>query len=164
MQECRAGTESETMRMTTSWQGLLVSALVGLAGVPAIADQPGAPLSEASAICPPIAQDFLEAVGLLPELPDYAQPLVLIDIQGHPLDCLPRTLSPPLHARAAAFLHQFTLFMSQDQEAGPVCRLGEVRLEDTSFIGLILSNDPAQMKSQACLQQARQDLKELRDR
>lgn len=150
--------------MTTNWQGLLVSALVGLAGDPAIADQPGAPLSGASTTCPPIAQDFLEAVGLLPELPDYAQPLMLIDIQGHPLDCLPRTLSPLLHARAAAFLHQFTLFMGQDQEAGPVCRLGEVRLEDTSFIGLILSDDPAQMKSQACLQQARQDLKELRDR
>ena len=150
--------------MTTSWQGLLISALVGLAGVPAIADQAGAPLSDAFATCPPIAQDFLEAVGLLPELPDYARPLVLIDIQGHPLDCLPRTLPPPLHARAAAFLHQFTLFMAQDKEAGPVCRLGGARLEDTSFIGLILSDDPVQMKSQACLQQAGQDLKELRDR
>lgn len=150
--------------MTTNWQGVLVSALVGLAGVPAIADQPGAPLSEASTTCPPIAQDFLEAVGLLPELPDYARPLVLIDIQGHPLDCLPRTLPPLLHARAAVFLRQFTLLMDQEEEAGPVCQLGEARLEDTSFISLILSDDPVQMKSQACLQQARQDLKELRDR
>lgn len=150
--------------MIAYWPRVLISALVGLAGVPAIADQPSAPLSKTFATCPPIAQDFLEAVGLLPELPDYARPLVVIDMEGHPLDCLPQTLPPPLHAGAAAFLHQFSIVMARDQEAGPVCRLGEARLEDTSFIGLILSDDPAQMKSQACLQRARQDLEELRDR
>ncbi|WP_282029653.1 hypothetical protein [Paracoccus marcusii] len=150
--------------MTTSWQSILISALVGLAGVPAIADQPSAPLSETSATCPPIAQDFLEAIGLLPELPDYARSLVVIDLEGRPLDCVPQTLPPPLHARAAAFLLQFSIVMARDQEAGPVCRFGEARLEDTSFIGLILSDDPAQIKSQACLQRARQDLEGLRDR
>ena len=38
------------------------------------------------------ASGLLEAVGLSPQLPDYARPLVVIDTQGHPLDCLPRTL------------------------------------------------------------------------
>lgn len=150
--------------MTTSWQGGLFSALLALAGAPAIAYQPSAQPSEPFALCPPVVQDFLEAVGLLPELPDYARPFVVIDIQGHPLDCLPRTLPSDLHAQAAAFLHQFSIGMARDQEAGPVCRFGEARLEDTSFIGLILSDDPAQMKSQTCLQQARQDLEGLRDR
>lgn len=109
-------------------------------------------------------REFLEAVGLSPELPDYARPMVVIDTQGHPLDCLPRTLPAREHAQAAAFLHQSGIIMAQNQEAGSVCRIGEARLQETSFIGLILSYDLARMNSPTCLQQARQDLKELRDR
>lgn len=45
-----------------------------------------------------------------------------------------------------------------------ICRFGEVRLERMSFIGLIMSCDLAQMKSRACLQQARQELDVLQDR
>ena len=44
------------------------------------------------------------------------------------------------------------------------CRFGEARLERMSFIGRIVSCDLAQMKSQACLQQARQELDVLQDR
>jgi hypothetical protein len=109
-------------------------------------------------------REFLEVVGLLPEVPEYAQPIVLIDVQGQLLGCLPQTLASPRHAQAAAFLHQGGIVMSQHQEAGPVCRIGEVRLGTTSFIGLIVSYDPAQMRNQACLQQARQDLEELKGR
>ncbi|WP_282029829.1 hypothetical protein [Paracoccus marcusii] len=44
-----------------------------------------------------------------------------------------------------------------------ICRFGEARLERMSFIGLIVSYDLAQMKSQECLQQTRQDLDVLQD-
>jgi len=149
--------------MTTSWQGVLLSALLALAGGPAIA-KPSAPPAEPSASCPPVVQAFLEAVGLSPELPDHARPIVLIDVNGHPLDCLPRTLPAPVQAQAAAFLHQSGIIMAQDQEAGPVCRIGEARLQETSFIGLIVSYDLTRMNNPTCLQRARQDLDVLRDR
>lgn len=149
--------------MRTSWQGVLLSVLLGLAGGPAIA-KPSAPPSEPSASCAPVVQEFLETVGLLPELPDYARPIVLIDVHGHPLDCLPRTLPAHVHAQAAEFLHQSGIIMAQDQEAGPVCRIGKARLEDMSFIGLIVSYDLARMNNSTCLQRARQDLDVLRDR
>ena len=87
-----------------SWQGVLLSALLVLAGGPAIANQPSAPPAEPSASCPPVVRAFLEAVGLSPQRPDYARPLVVIDTQGHPLDCVPRTLPAPVQARAAPFL------------------------------------------------------------
>lgn len=147
-----------------SWQGVLLSALLALAGGHAIANQPSAPPAEPSASCPPVVRGFLEAVGLSPELPEYAQPMVVIDSEGHPLDCLPRTLPAREHAQAAAFLHQSGIIMAQNQEAGSVCRIGEARLQETSFIGLILSYDLAWMNSPTCLQQARQDLDVLQDR
>ena len=150
--------------MTKRWHGVLRSALIGLAGVPAIADEPSAPPFESPATCPPVVQEFLEVVGLLPEVPEHAQPIVLIDVQGQLLGCLPQTLASPLHAQAAAFLHQGGIVMAQHQEAGPVCRIGKVRLGTTSFMGLIVSYDPALMRNQACLQQARQDLEELKGR
>lgn len=150
--------------MRTSWQGVLLSVLLGLAGAPTMANQPSAPPSEPSASCPPVVQAFLETVGLVPALPDYARPLVVIDIEGHQFDCLPRTLPAQEHAQAAVFLHQLTIFMARDQGASPVCRIGEARLEDTSFIGLVLSYDLARMNSPTCLQQARQDLDVLQDR
>jgi hypothetical protein len=156
-------TASGTTRMRMSWQGVLLSALLALAGGPAIA-KPSIPPAEPSASCPPGVREFLEAVGLSPELPDHARPIVLIDVHGHPLDCLPRTLPAREQAQAAAFLHQSGIIMAQDQEAGPVCRIGEARLEDTSFIGLIVSYDLAWMKSPTCLQRARQDLNVLQDR
>lgn len=145
-------------------EGVLLSALLAMAGRTAIANRPITPPPEPSALCPPVVEEFLEAVGLFPELPDYAQPLVVIDIEGHPLDCLPRTLTPDLHAQAVAFLHQFTIFMAQDQGGAPICQIGEARLQDTTFISLILSYDLAQMKGEACLQQVRQSLELLRDR
>ncbi len=146
-----------------SWQGVLLSALLALAGGPAIA-KPSTPPPDPSTLCPPVVQAFLEAVGLWPELPDYARPIVLIDVNGHPLDCLPRTLPAREQAQAAAFLHQSGIIMAQDQEAGPVCRIGEARLEDTSFIGLIVSYDLARMNSPTCLQRARQELDMLQER
>lgn len=157
-------TASGTTRMRMSWQGVLLSALLVLAGGPAIANQLSAPPSERFALCPPVVQEFLKAVGLSSELPDYARPLVVIDSEGHPLDCLPRTLPAREHAQAAAFLHQSGIIMAQNQEAGSVCRIGEARLQETSFIGLILSYDLARMNSPTCLQQARQDLDVLQDR
>ena len=54
--------------------------------------------------------------------------------------------------------------MAQNQEAGSVCRIGEARLQETSFIGLILSYDLARTNSPTCLHQARQDLDVLQDR
>jgi len=147
-----------------SWRSVLLSALLALGGGPAIANQPSAPPAEPSASCPPVVRAFLEAVGLSPQLPDYARPLVVIDTQGHPLDCLPRTLPAREQAQAAAFLHQSGIIMAQDQEAGPVCRISEARLEDTSFIGLILSYDLSRMNNPACLQRARQDLDVLQER
>lgn len=135
-----------------------------MADGPAIANQPSAPPAEPSALCPPVVREFLEAVGLSSELPDYARPMVVIDTQGHPLDCLPRMLPAQEQAQAAAFLHQFAIFMARDQGGAPVCRIGEARLQDTSFIGLIVSYDLARMKSPTCLQQARQDLDVLQDR
>ena len=150
--------------MRTSWQGGVLSALLALAGCPAIANQPSVLPPDPSTLCPPVVQEFLETVGLLPELPDYAQPIVLIDVQGHPLDCLPRTLPAHVHAQAAEFLHQFTIFMALDQDGAPICQIGEARLEDTAYISLIVSYDLAQMKSRACLERARQDLGRLRDR
>jgi len=129
-----------------------------------MANQPSAPPSEPSASCPPVVREFLETVGLLLALPDYAQALVVIDSEGHPLDCLPRTLTPDLHTQAVAFLHQFTIFMARDQGGVPVCQIGEARLQDTSFISLIVSYDLARMKSPTCLQQARRDLEVLKER
>lgn len=72
--------------MRMSWHGVLLSALLVLAGGPAIANQPSAPPLEPFALCPPVVREFLEAVGLSPELPDYARPMVVIDTQGHPFD------------------------------------------------------------------------------
>lgn len=149
--------------MRTSWQGVLLSALLALAGGPAIA-KPSTPPAEPFALCPPVVQEFLETVGLLPELPDYARPIVLIDIHGHPLDCLPRTLPAPVHAQAAAFLHQSGVVMTNDRPAGPVCFVSEARLGRTAYIGLIVSYDLAQMKSQECLEHTRQGLGWLKDR
>lgn len=146
-----------------SWQGVLLSTLLVLAGGPAIA-KPSAPPPDPSTLCPPVVEEFLEAVGLLPELPDYARPIVLIDVNGHPLDCLPQTLPAQEHAQAVSFLHQFTIFMARDQGGAPVCQVGEARLQDTSFISLIVSYDLARMNSPACLQQARQDLDVLQER
>ncbi|WP_394228051.1 hypothetical protein [Paracoccus marcusii] len=140
-----------------------MSALLVLAGGPAIA-KPSTPPAEPSVSCPPVVQEFLETVGLLPELPDYARPIVLIDVHGHPLDCLPRTLPAHVHAQAVSFLHQFTIFMARDQGGAPVCQVGEARLQDTSFISLIVSYDLARMNSPACLQRARQDLNLLQER
>lgn len=54
--------------------------------------------------------------------------------------------------------------MAQNQEAGSVCRIGEARLQETSFIGLIVSYDLTRMNNPTCLQRARQDLDVLRDR
>lgn len=148
--------------MMAIWQGALWSTLLALAGMPALANRQIAPPPEPSALCPPVVEEFLEAVGLLPELPDYAQPLVVIDIEGNPLDCLPRTLPPEQHAQAVAFLHQFTIFMARDQGGAPACQIGEASLKDISFISLILSYDLTEMKSEACLQQVRQSLEGLK--
>ena len=149
--------------MRTSWQGVLLSALLALAGGPAIA-KPSTPPAEPFALCPPVVQEFLETVGLLLELPDYARPIVLIDMHGHPLDCLPLTMPAHVHAQAAAFLHQSGIAMTYDRPAGPVCFVSEGHLGSTAYIGLIVSYDLAQMKSQACLEHARQGLEWLRDR
>ncbi|WP_282029828.1 hypothetical protein [Paracoccus marcusii] len=94
-----------------------MSALLALAGVRAIANQPSAPPPEPSTSCPPVVQEFLETVGLLPALPDYARPLVAIGTRGYPLDCLPRTLPAQEHAQTAAFLHQSSFVMAQGPEA-----------------------------------------------
>jgi hypothetical protein len=149
--------------MRTSWQGVLLSVLLVLAGGPAIA-KPSAPPAEPSASCPPVVREFLETVGLLPELPDYARPIVLIDVHGHPLDCLPRTLPAHVHAQAAEFLHQSGIVMTYDRPAGPVCFVSEGHLESTAYIGLIVSYDLARMNSPTCLNYARQDLERLKER
>lgn len=149
--------------MRTSWQGVLLSVLLGLAGGPAIA-KPSAPPSEPSASCPPVVQEFLETVGLLPELPDYARPIVLIDVHGHPLDCLPRTLPAHVHVQAAEFLHQSGIVVTYDRPAGPVCFVSEGHLGSTAYIGLIVSYDLARMNSPTCLNHARQDLERLKER
>jgi len=154
-------THHSLMRM--SWQGVLLSALLAFAGGPAIA-KPSAPPAEPFALCPPVVREFLETVGLSPELPDYARPIVLIDVQGHPLDCLLRTLPEPLHAQAAAFLHQSGIVMTSDRPAGPVCFVSEGHLGSTAYIGLIVSYDLAQMNSPTCLNYARQDLERLKAR
>ena len=79
----------------------LLSALIALASLPAMAHRPGATPSGTRAMCPPVVEDFLEAIGLLPDLPTGIPPVVLIDVQGHPLDCLPRTLPVQVHVQAA---------------------------------------------------------------
>ncbi|TGN52614.1 hypothetical protein E4L95_16190 [Paracoccus liaowanqingii] len=150
--------------MTTRWQGGLFSVLIVLAGVPAIAYAPGAKPSKPSAICPPVVQELLETIGLLPDPPDYARPIVLIDVQGHPLDCLPRTLPAQVHTQAAEFLHLSGPVMTYDRPSGPVCFVSERYLGSTAYIGLIVSYDLAQMKSPTCLNHARQDVERLKDR
>jgi len=150
--------------MTTSWQGVLFSALLALAGAPAIAYQPSAQPPEPSALCPPVVQDFLEAIGLLPGPLAHTRPIVLIDVQGHPLDCLPRVLPPQLHDQVAEFIHQGGIIMSKDSESSPVCLMSEGSLENVPFIGLIVSYDLAQMKSPMCLHDARKSLGRLSER
>lgn len=163
MQNGDAGNSVRDTRMRMSWQGVLLSMLLALAAGPALA-KPSAPPPEPATLCPPVVQTFLETVGLLPELPDDARPIVLIEMHGRPLDCLPRTLPAPVHAQAAAFLHQSGIVMTSDRPAGPVCFVSEGHLGSTAYIGLIVSYDLEQMTSPTCLNHARQDLERLKAR
>ena len=58
--------------------GCSVVRAAGLGGRPRHRQSAERAPSEPFALCPPVVRKFLEAVGLSPELPDYARPMVVI--------------------------------------------------------------------------------------
>ncbi|AZY95973.1 hypothetical protein EOJ32_19515 (plasmid) [Paracoccus sp. Arc7-R13] len=144
--------------------GCSVVRAAGLGGRPRHRQSAERAPSEPFALCPPVVRKFLEAVGLSPELPDYARPMVVIDTQGHRSTACPERCLLGSMPKPRRFCIRAASSMAQDQEAGSVCRIGEARLQETSFIGLILSYDLAWMNNPTCLQQAQQDLDVLQDR
>lgn len=122
--------------------------------------------------CPQVVHDFLDDIGLLSDVPADMPPVVVIDLQGAAVDCLPRSLPPADHAEAVWMLHEtskmFSLHSIADDEFhtryGRACMVGLGGGQDGKrYLGLVVSYDLAHMTRPACIQRARSSIEHLLD-
>lgn len=108
----------------------------------------------------------------MPDMPADTPSVVVIDLQGTPVDCLPRTLTPADHANAVWMIHQTSKISLSDDTPGDTfhtrygraCMVSLGRGQDEKpYLGLVVSYDPGQMTRPACIQRARSSMEYLLD-
>lgn len=151
------------------WTALIL-AWITFAGNPASTSGPEAEPAEMPSSCPPVVREFLETIVRSSDLQTAALPIVVIDLQGHPLYCLVQTLPQQAHAETAFMLHETSMLRKRigkpddfSRVLGRSCSVGEEMITAGPFLGIIVSYDLAQMKSAPCLDRARLSLDQLPD-
>lgn len=135
-----------------------------------VAGAPRAGSEEDAPHCPLVVQNYLETVGLLTNNPSETPPVIVIDLKGAPVDCLPRSLSPADHAEAARMLHESSQLFSNDNMGdtfhtryGRACIVVSGTTQNgAAYLGFIVSYDLQQMTRAECIRRASSDLERYR--